>query len=116
MMHEVEYSGRERAWLLALAVVGFAGVNGAFIYGLVFDPDALSAAMTNPVSAAFVAEALILVGVWAYLLRKWQVTRIAWGWFVVLSLAGSMAFALPVALLWKRRTARPQSSSSRRTG
>lgn len=106
MGSEEEYTTRERFWLQVLAVVGFVGVNGAFIYGLLFEPSALKSALTNPISAAFVVEALILVGVWAYLLRKWRVTRIAWGWFVLLSVIGSMAFALPVALLWRRPPAR----------
>jgi len=57
--------------------------------------------MANPIAAAFMAEALVLVGVFAYLLCKWRVSRLSWGWFVFLSLLGSMAFALPIALLWR---------------
>ena len=56
--------------------------------------------MSNPVAAVFIIEALVLMGVFAYLLEKWSVTRLHWGWFVALSLAGGMAFALPVVLLW----------------
>ena len=100
---EVEYSPRERFWLWALGIFGFVGVNGAFVYGILFDPTALQAAMTNPVAAAFIVEALILVGVFAYLFCKWGVSRIAWGWFVFLSLLGSMAFAIPIVLLMPRR-------------
>jgi len=103
MNDAVEYSKRERFWLQSLAVIGFLGVNGAFIYGLIIDPTALAASLSNPVSAAFIAEALVLVGVLAYLLRRWRVTQLAWGWFVALSLLGSLAFALPIALLWRRR-------------
>ena len=99
---EVEYSRHERFWLWALGVFGFVGVNGAFFYGLLFDPNALQAALTNPIAAAFIVEALILTGVLAYLFRKWGVSRIAWGWFVCLSLLGSMAFAIPIALLFRR--------------
>lgn len=76
---EVQYSRRERFWLWALAIFGFAGVNGAFFYGILFDPNALRAALTNPIAAAFIVEALILVGVFAYLFRKWGVSRITWG-------------------------------------
>jgi hypothetical protein len=39
--------------------------------------------MANPIAAAFIIEALVLT--------------------VALSLIGSLAFALPVALLWRRR-------------
>jgi hypothetical protein len=66
-------------------------------------PDTLQAALTNPVAAAFIIEALVLVGVFAYLFRKWGVTRLQWGWFVFLSLLGSMAFAIPAVLLFPCR-------------
>ena len=35
----------------------------------------------------------------AYLLDRWAVSRVHWAWFVALSLAGGLAFAVPVALL-----------------
>ena len=107
MREEVEYSPRERFWLWTLAVFGFFAVNGAFVYGLQ-QPGALAAAMTNPLALAFMGEALVLVGVLAYLLSKWRVSQMSWAWFVLLSLLGSMAFALPIVLLWRsagRRTA-----------
>ncbi len=99
MVEQVEYSPRERFWLWTLAVFGFLAVNGAFVYGL-FRPSAFAEAMTNPIALAFMGEALVLVGVLAYLVTKWRVGRMSWRWFVSLSLLGSMAFALPVVLLW----------------
>jgi hypothetical protein len=30
----------------------------------------------------------------------YSVTQLSWGWFVVLSLVSSLAFSLPIALLW----------------
>lgn len=110
MKYAMEYSRRERFWLWCLAVFGFFAVNTAFLYGLLFEPDLLLAALTNPVSAAFVVEALVLMGVFAYLLTKWGVGRLRWWWFVVLSLLGSMAFALPIVLLWPRRPRATESS------
>ena len=59
--------------------------------------------MTNPIAAAFIVEAMLLVGVFAYLLSKWRVTRLPRWWFVLFSLFGSMVFALPIVLLWPRR-------------
>ena len=44
--------------------------------------------MTNPIAAAFIVEAMLLVGVFAYLLFKWRVTRLPWWWFVLFSLFG----------------------------
>jgi hypothetical protein len=89
--------------LIALAAVGFLAVNGAFVYGAFYQADALDAAMRNPIAAAFIIEALLLVWVFAYLLRKWEVSRLHPAWFVLLSLIGSIAFALPVALLWRTK-------------
>lgn len=95
-----EYSPAERAFLWSLAVVGLVGVNGAFVYGLV-QPGVMNAALTNPISLAFMVEAIVLLIAFAYLLTKWRVSRLSPLWFVALSFLGSMAFALPVALLWR---------------
>lgn len=108
-MIKQEYSRAERAALIALGVFGFVAINGTFIYSLRFQPRALDEAMANPLSAAFMVEALVLAGALAYLLRKWGVSRVSWVWFVVLSLVGSIAFALPVALLWPRDKWQPGS-------
>lgn len=102
MKRETEYSHKERIWLWCLCLIGFFAVNGAFMYGLFFQTDAIIGALTNPVSLAFIVEALILMGVLAYLLTKWGVIEVHWAWFVLLSLAGSIAFALPIVLLWRR--------------
>jgi hypothetical protein len=72
------------------------------VYGVLVDPAMLAAAMRNPLALAFIVEALVLTGVLAYLLVKWQVTRLPRGWFVLLSLAGGLAFALPLAVPWRR--------------
>ena len=96
----ITYSPAERAWLWALAVVGFVGVNGAFFYGVITRPNALHDALTNPVSAAFLVEAFLMLAALAYLLGKWGVAQRSWRWFLLLALVGSMAFALPVVLLW----------------
>ncbi|MBL4883852.1 MAG: hypothetical protein JKY95_04840 [Planctomycetaceae bacterium] len=104
MTHKIEYSHRERFWLWCLAIFGFSAINIAFIYGVLFQPDAMVSALSNPISLAFIVEAIILMGVFAYLLTKWEVVQLHWGWFVFLSLIGSMAFALPIVLLWSRGT------------
>jgi uncharacterized membrane protein YhaH (DUF805 family) len=103
MMGEISYSQRERFWLWCLALFGFVAVNGAFFYGMLFQPEALANALANPIALAFMLEAFVLLGVFAYLLTKWGVSRLHWGWFVFLWFLGSMAFALPVVLLWQRR-------------
>jgi len=50
-------------------VFGFFVVNGALAYGMLYQPDALTAAWTNPLAAAFMVEALVLVGVFALSVR-----------------------------------------------
>ena len=102
MSRETEYSRQERFWLWSLSVFGFFAVNIAFMYGVLFQPDAMKSALTNPIALAFIVEALVLMGVFAYLFTKWGVVKLHWGWFVSLSLIGSMAFALPIVLLWQR--------------
>ena len=105
---QVGYSSRERFCLAVLAAFTFFGLNGAFVYGLLHRA-VLESALTNPLALAFILEALVLVGVLAYLLRKWGVSRLPWGWFVVLSLLGGLAFALPVVLLWSERVRKSEA-------
>lgn len=102
-MNEIRYSPAERFALIGLAVVGMVGVNGVYLYNLLLRPTVLAEAMANPVALAFMGEAFLLLIALAYLLRKWGVLRIGWGWFIVLSILGSIAFALPVSLLWPRK-------------
>jgi len=76
MASEIEYSRGEKIALIALGVVGGVVLNTAFIYYAVFHWDLLVQAMTNPVSAAFMVESFMLMGFFAYLLRKWGVSRL----------------------------------------
>lgn len=96
----MEYTKAERLGLVIIGVVGLAGVNGVFLWAVLSEPQALSSALRNPVAAAFMAEAFVLVGVLAYFLARWRVSRVHWAWFVALSFLGGIIFALPVVLLW----------------
>jgi hypothetical protein len=107
-VHPPTYSSAERFWLTALAVFGFVAVNGAFFYGLFARPGALTDALTNPISLAFLVEALLILAALAYLLGKWGVARLSWRWFLFLALLGSMAFALPAVLLWRGKRGDPR--------
>ena len=102
MIPSVEYTPAQRAGLWVLAAFGLVAANGAFVYGLLFQADALRDALENLIAAAFILEALVLTVVLAFLLRKWGASQLQPAWFIVLSLLGSLAFALPVALLWRR--------------
>jgi len=96
-----DFTPLERAVLWAVAALGFLGLNGVFGFAVLFRPEMVAAAMGNPLAVVFIVEALVLTVVLAHLLHKWQVSRLHWGWFIVLALAGSLAFAVPVAVLWK---------------
>jgi hypothetical protein len=101
------YSAQERFWLWTVAIVTGVGLNGAFLYAGA-DPRAMQAALTNPISAAFIVEALLLMVVLAWLLPKWGVSRVSGKAFIILCLAGGVAFALPVALLWRSASSRDE--------
>lgn len=105
-MENSQYSPLERLALWSLALVGFLLLNAVFLWAVLWKPELISQAMTNPVSAVFLAESFLLMGFLAYLLTKWKVARLHWAWFIALSLLGSMAFALPIVLLWPRREPR----------
>ena len=104
MSAQPHYTPFERFFLWTLAALGLLVVNAAFLYGVFFDRVALAEAMGNPISMAFQAEAFLLLAALTWLLPKWGVIRLHRSWFVVLSLLGSLAFALPLALLWSGRT------------
>ena len=97
-----DYSPGERTALIGLGGFGLLALNSLFLYGLLFRPESLVEAFTNPISLVFIVESIILLGVFAYLMHKWGVLRLSWGWFVGLALFGSMLFALPIVLLWGR--------------
>ena len=101
----MHYTATERRWLLTLACAAFTGLNGVFAWAVVAKPESILSALRNPVAAAFIGEAFVLVGVLAYFLGRWGVSRVHWAWFVLLALVGGIAFALPVALLWRGREA-----------
>lgn len=110
MRQDVSYSRGERAALLAVAACGLIGLNGAFVFGLLARPGALQAALGNPISLAFLAEAMLLMFVLGYFLPRWGATRRSWIVFVALSLLGGIAFALPLVLLWPGRSGSETSS------
>jgi len=96
------FTASERAVLWTVAAIGGLGLNGVFLYTWFTRPNALATTLADPIAMAFIAEALLLVPVLAWLLGRWGVSRRPWPWFVVLSMLGGLAFALPVVLLWGR--------------
>jgi hypothetical protein len=89
--------------LWALAGIGLV-LNGAFVFIVLSRPGAIADAWSDPVAALFMLEALVLLVALTCFLLRWGVTRLHWAWFVVLSIRGSLAFAVPVTLLWERKS------------
>lgn len=91
----------QRRALMVLALVGLAGPNGVFVYyALVRWPD-LIAALRQPIAAALMVDALLVVGIGAYLLSRFPLGtgRSDWKSFVALSLIGGLGFSVPVIVL-----------------
>ena len=97
-------------WTLALA--GLLGINTAFLYGAVLRPGLIAPALTNPLSVAFIAEALVLTAFGAWAVRVLGFTRPGPVAFVVLSLVGSLAFSVPLVILIHLRKSRRGSGSA----
>lgn len=101
--------------LWALALLGLLGLNGAFVYGVLTQPEGLALALTNPVAAAFVLEAFVMTAFGAWALARLGYRRPGPGAFVLLSLLGGLAFSVPlfvVLQLRKREPARAQPAAS----
>jgi hypothetical protein len=62
MICRSEYTRRERIGLWILAAFGFTVVNAAFLYGVSFGQNTITATLKNPIALAFIMESLILLG------------------------------------------------------
>jgi hypothetical protein len=100
---------RPLLWILAL--LGLLGINGIFLYYVAFEPAAMMAALENPVSLVFIVEAFVMTAFLAWLISSVGLEDPGWGWFVILSLVGGLAFSAPLFILlhlrkreaWRRR-------------
>lgn len=88
---------RPALWLLA--ALGFFGLNGVFVYYALLRPDVLAASMANPVSLVFIVEAFVMVAFAAWAIARLGLRRPGWLAFVLLSVAGGLAFSVPFFLL-----------------
>jgi hypothetical protein len=103
MHREFAFRPGERFLLGSLSAVGFVVLNSVFLYGLLVRPDLHEAAVRNPVALVFMVEALLLMLLLAWLFHRWRLSRIHWLGFVALTMVGSLAFSVPLALLFPRR-------------
>ena len=87
-----------RTLMLITSIFGLVVVNSLFIYGSSGDMMAL---WNDPVSAALMLEGFGLMIVFTFYFYKYPIKKMAWYWFPVLSLLGSVLFSLPMFFYFK---------------
>jgi len=95
-----------RPVLLLAALLGLVCINGPFLYFAVIDRETYAAAMDNGLALAFIAEALLLTALFAFLIARMGMKRPGWLFFVGMSLLGSLAFSVPLQLYLATRHGR----------
>ncbi len=84
--------------LLAIALFGLLVPNGLFVYWLLREFNSFGAAMENHLALGFMIDALMALGLLAFLFARRPPGSIKWPWFVVLSLIGGLGFSIPFYL------------------
>jgi Na+/citrate or Na+/malate symporter len=97
-MKPITLSPREATVLAALAGFGLLVPNGVFLWYFFARPETVRSAFANPVALVFIGEAFLLMFLFAWLLGRLGSRRPTRWSFVGLSLLGSLAFSVPLAL------------------
>ena len=92
--------------LLGLALFGLTVPNGCFLYHAIFYPDIMWAALANPIAMVFIAEAFLLMFLFAYFIHRRGFRSPGWLAFIIMSFVGSMVFSIPAFLYLVSRKAR----------
>jgi len=92
--------------LLGLSIFGLIVPNGVFLYYAFTAPATLQAAMANPVSLVFIAEAFALMFLFAWLIHRQGIRSPGGFAFILMSLIGSLLFSVPTCLYLASRKAR----------
>jgi hypothetical protein len=92
--------------LLALALFGLFVPNGVFLYCFFATPEVVKAALGNPVALVFMAEAMLLMLLFAWIVPRLGLRSPAWTIFILASLVGSLAFSVPAFLYLASRNTR----------
>ena len=102
-MYDMKLNKRHRIILWVVAVIGLLGINGVFLYSVIFRPELVMEAMGNLYALVFIIEAFILLPLLCFLISVARLKSPGWFGFLILSLLGSMAFSIPLSiLLWTR--------------
>lgn len=100
-----ELTPASRIILLVVAALALLGPNGLYLYTLLTRPELNDLALRNPIALAFMIEAMMLLA-----LFLWYVRRRTGSWlqvllYLALSFAGSLAFSFPLFLYLDSRKA-----------
>lgn len=89
-------------YYLIIAVIALFGPNAIYLYGSITNPDLNLLALKNPVSLAFMIEAMMLLGIFLVYVYKRTKSYPQVGIYLVLSFLGSLAFSFPLFLYLNR--------------
>ena len=89
-----------RTLMLITSIFGLLVVNSLFLYGSYKSGD-MMALWNDPVSAALMIEGFGLMIVFTFYFYNYPIKKLAWYWFPILSLLGSVLFALPLFFYFK---------------
>lgn len=92
--------------LLLLALFGLVVPNGLFLHWLLTGNHAPAVLLHNELALAFVLDAFLALGILAVAFARRPIGRVAWPWFVLLSLVGGLGFSLPFYWWLNRRAER----------
>jgi uncharacterized membrane protein YsdA (DUF1294 family) len=102
-MDKMKIKKQHRIILWFVAIIGLFGINGVFLYSIIFRPELGKEAFENLYAMVFIFEAFILLPLLCFLIAIAKLKSPNWLGFLVLSLLGSMAFSIPISvLLWTR--------------
>lgn len=99
------FTSAQEKCLLGLAIFGLTVPNGLFLYHAIFNPDIMRAALANPIAQVFIAEAFLLMFLFAWFIHRQGFRSPGWLAFIIMSLVGSMVFSIPAFLYLLNRKA-----------
>ena len=80
--------------LFLFSATGLLVVNNLFLYWQFFEFD-LNLFLSNTIGIALFLEAFLLMLLLAYYFKPHPIGKYKWYWLIILSLLGSLLFALP---------------------
>jgi hypothetical protein len=87
-----------RPILLVSAILGFLFINCPFLYFALIEREVYAAGMKNGLALVFIGEAFLLLAFLAFIIAKLGLKKPGWGFFILMSILGSLAFSIPLQL------------------